>query len=236
MSSRNKTGLMNIKPNKVSYKILQWMQEHEGTNALKQTTGHVIAEKIAALPDVENGELTIEQTFSKMVNSNVVYRDRRDKSIYSDYRINYWHKSIPSEILANAPAEVKRAMAKTLDDMKPNQYMDDEGCVVTPNAVEKTEDPFSEDCDTAGVIHATAQEIASEPCGYLNHKINTSDDGIVTTPYVPKEPGTFENPILDEKYPWEEEPKEETTTLPLHITKTKDGKTTNVTINLTINI
>lgn len=142
---------MNIKPNKISYKILQWMQEHEGTNALKHTTGHIIAEKIAALPDVENGELTIEQTFSKMVNSNVVYRDRHDKSIYSDYRINYWHKSIPSEILANAPAEVKRAMAKTLDDMKPNQYMDEQGCVVTPGAVEKTEDPFNEDGETPTV-------------------------------------------------------------------------------------
>lgn len=220
MSSRNKTGLMNIKPNKISYKILQWMQEHEGTNALKQTTGHVIAEKIAALPDVENGEVTIEQTFSKMVKSNVVYRDRRDKSIYSDYRINYWHKSIPSEILANAPAEVKRAMAKTLDDMKPNQYMDDEGCVVTPNAVEKIEDPFNE-------ASQVAMETSAKLCGktLYGHEL-----------------GTFENPIVEEKDPWEEDGEDEddeeegTTTIPLQITKEKDGKTTNVTINLTINI
>lgn len=148
MSSRNKTGLMNIKPDKISYKILQWMQEYEGTNALKNTTGHIIAEKIAALPEIENGELTIEQTFSKMVKSNIVYRDRYDKSIYSDFRINYWHKSIPQEILANAPAEVKRAMAKTIDSMQENQYMDDEGCVVTPNSVEKSEDPFGEDAET----------------------------------------------------------------------------------------
>lgn len=148
MSSRNKTGLMNIKPDKISYKILQWMQEYEGTNALKNTTGHIIAEKIAALPEIENGELTIEQTFSKMVKSNIVYRDRYDKSIYSDFRINYWHKSIPQEILANAPAEVKRAMAKTIDSMQENQYMDDEGCVVTPNSVEKSEDPFGEDVET----------------------------------------------------------------------------------------
>lgn len=210
MSSKNKTGLMNIKPDKISYKILQWMQEHEDTNALKHTTGHIIAEKIAALPDIENGELTIEQTFSKMVKSNVVYRDRRDKSIYSDYRINYWHKSIPSEILANAPAEVKRAMAKTIDDMKPDQYMDDEGCVVTPNAVEKVEDPFNE------------YETVEEPEENVHENEET----------VENEPGTFENPIVEDKDPWEEE----RTTLPLQITKEKDGKTTNVTINLTINI
>lgn len=210
MSGRNKTGLMNIKPDKISYKILQWMQEHESTNALKNTTGHIVAEKIAALPDIENGELTIEQTFSKMVKSNIIYRDRHDKSIYSDFRINYWHKSIPSEILANAPAEVKRAMAKTIDDMQSNQYMDDSGCVVTPNAVEKVEDPFNE------------EETVEEPEEDVHENEET----------VESEPGTFENPIIDDKGPWEEE----TTTIPLQITKEKDGKTTNVTINLTINI
>ena len=40
-------------------------------------------------------------------------------------------------------------MAKTIDSMKPNQYMDNEGCVVTPNSVpivkQETEDPFNED-------------------------------------------------------------------------------------------
>jgi len=142
--SKSKTGSMNIKPGKISYTIHKWMQENEGTPALKRTTGHIIAGKICELDDVTNGELTIEQTFSKMVKCSVIYRDQYDKSIFSDYRINYWHKSIPADILANAPVEVKRAMAKTIDDMQPGQYMDDEGAVVTPNAVEKNEDPFSE--------------------------------------------------------------------------------------------
>lgn len=151
---------MNIKPGKISYRILQWMQENEGMPALKRTTGHIIAGRICALPDVENGEITIEQTFSKMIKCNVIYRDRYDKSIYSDYRINYWHKSIPAEILAAAPVEVKRAMAKTIDDMQPGQYMDEEGAVVTPNSVEKSEDPFAEGINVGETSDGDVYEVA----------------------------------------------------------------------------
>jgi hypothetical protein len=145
----SKTGKMTIKPNKISYRILKWMQNNP--NQLKKTTGQQIAAKVASLDDETSGEVGIAQALSKMIKCNVVYRDKYDKSVYSDFRINYWHKSIPADILADAPAEVKRAMAKTIDDMQPNQYMDDEGCVVTPNAVEKTEDPFSEDGETPTV-------------------------------------------------------------------------------------
>lgn len=145
MSKFNKDSKMYIKPGKLAYTILKWMQEKEGTPALKKTTGHVIAEKISELDGVESGVITIEQVLSKMVKLNVIYRDKYPKSIYSDYRINYWHKSIPKDILANAPVEEKRSMAKTIDDMKPGQYMDDEGCVVTPGATVTEGDPFSED-------------------------------------------------------------------------------------------
>ena len=218
MVNRSKVGRMFIKPGKTSYAILKWMQKNPGQ--LKKTTGHKIAEAIAALDDVESGEVTVEQVFSKMVKCNVVYRDKYDKSVYSDYRINYWHKNIPSDILADAPAEVKRAMAKTIDDMKPDQYMDDDGCVVTPNAVEKVEDPFNE-------ASQVAMETSAKLCGK-------------TFCEVVDEPGTFENPIVEENDPWEEnsedDEEEGTTTIPLQITKEKDGKTTNVTINLTINI
>jgi hypothetical protein len=145
----SKTGKMTIKPNKISYRILKWMQNNP--NQLKKTTGQQIAAKVASLDDETSGEVGIAQALSKMIKCNVVYRDKYDKSVYSDFRINYWHKSIPADILADAPAEVKRAMAKTIDDMQPNQYMDDEGCVVTPNAVEKTEDPFNEAEETPTV-------------------------------------------------------------------------------------
>lgn len=215
MSSRNKTGLMNIKPDKISYKILQWMQEYEGTNALKNTTGHIIAEKIAALPEIENGELTIEQTFSKMVKSNIVYRDRYDKSIYSDFRINYWHKSIPQEILANAPAEVKRAMAKTIDSMQENQYMDDEGCVVTPNSVEKSEDPFGEDEPEKGTFENPIEDKVSP------WEEGQEGDGQVSVAHIPTE----EPEIVEEQ---------QQISVPVEVKK--DGKSMSITVNLTINL
>lgn len=219
MSSRPKTGLMIIKPGKLSYKILQWMQTHE--KDLKRTTGHQLAEKIVELPDIESGEVTVEQTLSKMVLTEVLYRDKYDKSIYSDFRINYWHKSIPSDILADAPVEVKRAMAKTIDNMKPNQYMDDAGCVVTPNAVEKTEDPFSEN-DT------TTPEPIEEP---TEEQIDTDDM-----------PAPIEEPVIISRAEPVDISETETTTKPAEqevsvpVEIKKDGKSMSITINLTINL
>lgn len=146
----SKDGVMYINPNKLSYKILIWMQEHEGTQTLKKTTNRNIANRICALPDVTNGLASIEQALAKMIHNKVIYKDKYPRGVCADFRINYWHKSIPASILAKAPVEVKRAMAKTIDDMKPGQYMDNEGCVVTPAYAEKNEDPFSEDVtDTA---------------------------------------------------------------------------------------
>lgn len=161
MSKFNKDSKMYIKPGKLAHTILKWMQEREGTPALKKTTGHIIAEKISELDGVESGVITIEQVLSKMVKLSVIYRDKYPKSIYSDYRINYWHKSIPKDILANAPVEEKRSMAKTIDDMKPGQYMDDEGCIVTPGKVETNEDPFNEGA-TIFPSEEEVQEICNE--------------------------------------------------------------------------
>ena len=188
-----------IKPNSAKACILKWMQLNP--KALKHRFGAEIAREVSETCDF--GENTLQLAFSRMCKKGVIYRTDAERG--SDYRINYWHKDIPQFILDEAPLEVQKLMKEKLNKMTDDQYLDDEGCITTPNAVEKTEDPFSEGVETIST-HVTA------------------------------ELGTFENPIKSEKDPWEEEPKEETTTLPLHITKTKDGKTTNVTINLTINL
>lgn len=197
---------MVIEPGKASYEILKYIQNNP--DKVKKISAHRLAELISAQDDNSYGEVTLAQVISKLVKKRVIYRSDADK--YYDFRINYWHELIPEDILANAPVEVKRLMAKKIDDMEPGQYMDEEGCITTPNAVEKTEDPFNEDKtveDNEEDVHENEETVESEP-------------------------GTFENPIVREKYPWEEE----STTIPLQITKKKDGKTTNVTINLTINI
>lgn len=208
----SKDGVMYINPNKISYKILKWMQEHEGTQTLKKTTNHNIADKICALPDVTNGVTSIEQTLSKMIRNKVIYRDKYPRGICADFRINYWHKSIPADILANAPVEVKRAMTKTIDDMKPGQYMDNEGCVVTPAYVEKNEDPFSEEIVEIKPTEKTVEEAIEE---IKEEKVKEAD--------AIKE--VLKTPV--------EAPAEAS---PIQITKSKDGKTMSITVNITLNL
>ena len=201
MDKSKREPKMNIKPGKISYEILKYIQDHPGK--MNRTTGHRIAEELAERDDLPHGSITIEQVISRMIKRNVLEKTSIPKSMYSSFRINYGSNSIPKDILAAAPVEEKRTLESMIDRLEPGQYMDSDGCIVTPGAVpivpQEDSDPFNED--------------------------KKSD-----------EPGTFENPIKSEKDPWEEEPKGNTTTLPLHITKTKDGKTTNITINLTVNL
>lgn len=200
--SKSKTKTMIIKPGKLSYRILKWMQENE--QKAKKTTGSKIAAEIAELDGVENGTITIEQTFSKMIHCDVVYRDKYPHSLYSDYRINYWHESIPADILDNAPVSVKRAMAEKIDDMKPGQYMDADGCIVTPNAVEKSEDPFGEDGETPTVEESVEKM--------------EEDYGVTVADTVPQ----FEEPTTQE------------VSVPVEVKK--DGKSMNITVNITLNL
>lgn len=221
MSGKGVTGTMIIKPGKISHTILKWMQSHEGK--LKKTTGQKIAESIAALDDVESGEVIIAQVISKMVGCNVIYRDKYPGKVYSDFRINYWHKSIPADILSEAPIEVKRAMAKTLDSMQANQYMDDEGCVVTPNSVEKSEDPFTEDEPEKGTFENPIEdevlpwEEGYEEDGtktYTNTNVDDEGSGQVDIVHVPEE--------------------KQQVSVPVEVKK--DGKSMSITVNLTINL
>lgn len=233
----SKNGVMYINPNKISYKILKWMQEHEGTQTLKKTTNHNIADKICALPDVTNGITSIEQAMSKMVRNKVIYRDKYPHGICADFRINYWHKSIPADILANAPVEVKRAMTKTIDDMTPGQYMDNEGCVVTPAYVEKSEDPFNEDMPLKEICECrrdtvTVEDTApqSEEPVEIKPVEKTVEEAVAQIKEEKIKEAEARKEVLKEPV---ETPVEAT---PIRITKSKDGKTTYVTINLTINL
>lgn len=216
----NDKGKMIIKPGRVSYTILKWMQEKEETSALKNTTGHIISEKICDLPGETHGLVTIEQTFYRMVRNNVIYRDKDPRGFFSDYRINYWHKNIPADILANAPVEVKRSMAKTIDDMKPGQYMDDEGCVVTPGATVTEGDPFNEDTAT---VEEPDQEAEEEEPILPEEQVQEICDKSVQ-PY--EETDVEPQP--------EEVQKAQEVSVPVEVKK--DGKTMSITINLTINL
>lgn len=224
----NNNGSMIIKPGRVSYTILKWMQEKEDTSALKNTTGHIISEKICDQPGETHGLVTIEQTFYRMVRNNVIYRDKDPRGFFSDYRINYWHKNIPADILANAPAEVKRSMVKTIDDMKPGQYMDDEGCVVTPGVTVTDGDPFNEDTttveDTDQQVEDTDQQVEEEPISPEEQVQELYDKAVAPRAYDEADIGLQP----------EEEEKAQEVSVPVEVKK--DGKTMSITINLTINL
>lgn len=197
------------------------MQEHEAS--LKRTTAHTIASRVAALPDVVNGELTIEQTIGKMVGCGIIYRYHHEKSLLSDYSINYWHKSIPKDILADAPVEIKRSMAKTIDDMKSEQYMDDEGCVVTPNAVEKTGDPFAEDVNEM-----------PEKVDIVEEDVNKNEELLLPEEDIKEICDKAVQPFADESSVVEEKPTTQEVSVPVQVKK--DGKSMNITVNITLNL
>lgn len=162
-------------------RVLRWMQNNP--NATRHKLGTEIAKEVGATCNYGDG--TLQLALGKLVKSGIVYRTRADRGY--DYRINYWHKEIPSFILDNAPLELQKKMKEKLNKMGDNQYLDDEGCITTPNAVEKTGDPFSENVVT---VPYTAREPGTfakpiksekdpweEDATTVPLKITKSDDG-----------------------------------------------------------
>ena len=104
-------------------------------------------------------------------------------------------------------------MADRIDSMADNQYMDEEGCIVTPNAVEKTEDPFNED-------------------GWVKDE---EDDGTVTYTHVDDDSANIEHiTVADTSSQFEEEPTTQEVSVPVEVKK--DGKSMNITVNITLNL
>lgn len=123
------------------YLILRWMQEHP--MKCYNTSASKICNEVCELPECKSGDIILQQQFGALVKQGVIHKI--GKMNHMDYIINYSHERIPDGILDNAPASVKMSVVKRASQMADNQYMDAEGCIVTPNAVEKTEDPFAED-------------------------------------------------------------------------------------------
>lgn len=183
-------------------RVLRWMQNNP--NATRHKLGTEIAKEVGATCNYGDG--TLQLALGKLVKKGIVYRTRADRGY--DYRINYWHKEIPKVILDNAPLEIQKKMKEKLNKMTDDQYLDDEGCITTPNAVEKVAvDPFNE------IDFSENKET-------VEHRTDVYPEG------------AFYNPIESEKDPWEED----TATVPLKITKSDDGKQITVNLSLVINL
>ena len=166
-------------------KILKWMQEHP--NALNSTNSAQLA-RTMRISGVTTG--TARQVVQKMVNNQILERfggKRRAR-----YHINYLHKDIPADILASAPLEEQLRAKQTLGRLKPGQYLDDIGCIITPapqntgaqtplSPEEPTEEPkqvAEEEADTPTATKEIAVPVKVEQDGSsinitINLTINT---------------------------------------------------------------
>lgn len=142
-------------------KILIWLQNNE--SRCRNTNIAVIAKSIDMDPTTDIKLYTAKAMLQRMINNQMLQRYGGRKR--STFIINYYHKDIPGYILERAPAEVKERVERMNAELKPNQHIDTEGCVVTES--EKKEPEPIED---------TATQVISEPEQPNEETPNVSSD------------------------------------------------------------
>ena len=106
-------------------KILDWMQKNP--RALNNTN----AKQLANTMRLEGYKTkSIQLYIQRMVNNQMLQKYGGKKR--ATYRINYLHKDIPPEVLESAPLEERLSVKRQIGGMKQGQYLDDDGCIVTP--------------------------------------------------------------------------------------------------------
>lgn len=122
-------------------KILKWMQDNP--NSTRSTNISLMAATIA------NSGFglkinTIKITLNKMRNNQMILRYGGKK--HARFMINYYQKDIPGYILARAPQDIQDKVRAMKENLLENQYIDDEGCLVTkPEKTEETKEDEEEE-------------------------------------------------------------------------------------------
>lgn len=116
-------------------KILIWLQNNE--SRCKNTNIAVIAKSIDMDPKTDIKLYTAKAMLQRMINNQMLHRYGGRKR--STFIINYYHKDIPGYILDKAPAEIKERIERMNAELKPNQHISVEGCVVTKSEKEAQE-------------------------------------------------------------------------------------------------
>lgn len=114
-------------------KILMWCQDNP--RFLKDTSISSLAGLISVSEGL--GYNNVKCMLTKMVNNQFLTRwgGRRR----SHFMINYYHKDIPGYILDRAPDDVREKVKAMKENLTKNQYITDEGCIVTKPPVKKEE-------------------------------------------------------------------------------------------------
>lgn len=117
-------------------KVLLWLQDNEPR--CRNTNIAVLAKSIE-LDEIGINLYTAKSMLQKMINNQMLHRYGGRKR--SNFVINYYHKDIPGYILDRAPAEVRERVERMNTELKPNQHISVEGCVITePELAEEKEE------------------------------------------------------------------------------------------------
>lgn len=158
-------------------KILIWMQENP--SRLKNTNNAVLA-KCIEMSNIGVNLYNAKLLLQRMINNQMLYRHGGRKR--SNYTINYYHKDIPGYILEKAPAEIKDRIERMNTELKPNQHISVEGCVVT-EAEKEAQEP---ETDTTPEPELEVQEVVeSNPTNEEETLKSSSDASEENTTSVP---------------------------------------------------
>ncbi|MBP5421828.1 MAG: hypothetical protein J6Y78_05215 [Paludibacteraceae bacterium] len=117
--------------------LLQWIQKNP--RQCRDTNLANMARTFGMQSGIKT--VTSQAQLQKMVNVQMLNKigSRRRASFF----INYFHKDIPGYILDSAPEEEKKRIETLKKGLQPNQYVDEDGCLVT-KPVHKLESKPSE--------------------------------------------------------------------------------------------
>lgn len=120
------------------HQILKWLQDHP--TRCWSTNGAKLAR---AMQDIEVGYYRRHQVIQQMVQQGMLRRVGNKK--VANFNINYYHADIPPDVLEKAPQEVRTRLGNITANLKDNQHIDKEGCLVTktetPQTKTKDEEP-----------------------------------------------------------------------------------------------
>lgn len=115
-------------------KMLIWLQDNE--SRCRNTNNAVIA-KSMELSGIGVNFYNAKAMLKRMIDNQML--QRYGGKTRSTYIINYYHKDIPGYILDRAPAEIKERVERMKAELKKNQHISDEGCIVTEPEIEAQE-------------------------------------------------------------------------------------------------
>lgn len=159
-------------------KILIWIQDNEPRT---RNTNIAVMAKTIEMADIGVNLFSAKSMLQKMINNQMLHRYGGRKR--STFMINYYHKDIPGYILDRAPAEIKERVKRMNDELKPNQHIDTEGCIVTES--EKSEPEQSEDTTTQPDLKVETKPTESKPVVEEETLKSSSDASEENTTSVP---------------------------------------------------